>query len=854
MNNPDFEINLNNSRIENPQNNFDLDNTPVEFSIELNGGARGLRGEAGEPGPQGPQGPQGEQGPQGIQGETGPQGEQGIQGPQGEQGIQGPAGQDGFSPVANVSKSGDTATITITDKNGTTTSTVSDGANGQDGADGFSPSASVTKTGNVATITITDKDGTTTANVYDGSGGGGGTWGSITGTLSNQTDLQNALDAKQNIMQYTTMPTPSSSNEGQVAQYIGTDGTNFRPFSFYLVKEISPGSGTFHWVQLSVDDLNDFQHKIDSSHKLNSDLVNDSGQTNKFVTASDITTWNNKQDLIDSTHKISADLVDDSTSTNKFFDGLTILSYGSSTWNDFITAYNNNEIVYCRASSNSNPGTGSQTRLAFMAYVSSATSPTSVEFQYYRSVSSKSATQQGDQVFVYKLTNSNGGTWSVETREAMANIDVSGGLTRSYASNKLTISGSGKQDVIDSSHKLSADLIDDTSTTNKFFSGNYNDLTNKPTIPDELADLSDDSTHRVVTDTEKTTWNNKSEYIPEYEYLHTGSSMSDYLVLDELAVGSYFIDTGLNNDELYLKITSSQVGQFFVQGPGPKFILHIPKEINALDLTDGDVMAIMENFSSSGTQRIRYVTYDSNSTSLFNITYKDISLNLSTVATSGSYTDLTNKPTIPANTSDLNNNSGFIDNTVNDLTNYTLSSNLATVATSGSYSDLSNTPSLATVATSGSYSDLSNKPTIPEIKTSKTTSDTAGYSCTYLNNQLYDSGWIDLSSYVNTTYFKVRTGFVPKVRKVGNTVYYTGYVYCKSNVGSNVAKILNAIPSAYRPTAGEMAGGGCRFSTNNAYSIWIENGEIKVAEANNITTQNDYQGYYLGNLGPYLAN
>lgn len=37
---------------------------------------------------------------------------------------------------------------------------------------------------------------------------------------------------------------------------------------------------------------------------------------------------------------------------------------------------------------------------------------------------------------------------------------------------------------------------------------------------------------------------------------------------------------------------------------------------------------------------------------------------------------------------------------------------LATVATSGSYNDLSNKPSLATVATSGSYNDLSNKPTI----------------------------------------------------------------------------------------------------------------------------------------------
>lgn len=40
---------------------------------------------------------------------------------------------------------------------------------------------------------------------------------------------------------------------------------------------------------------------------------------------------------------------------------------------------------------------------------------------------------------------------------------------------------------------------------------------------------------------------------------------------------------------------------------------------------------------------------------------------------------------------------------------------LATVATSGSYNDLSNKPSLATVATSGSYNDLSNKPTIPTV-------------------------------------------------------------------------------------------------------------------------------------------
>lgn len=42
-------------------------------------------------------------------------------------------------------------------------------------------------------------------------------------------------------------------------------------------------------------------------------------------------------------------------------------------------------------------------------------------------------------------------------------------------------------------------------------SGSYTDLSNTPTIPDELADLADDSTHRVVTDTQISTWNEKQD-------------------------------------------------------------------------------------------------------------------------------------------------------------------------------------------------------------------------------------------------------------------------------------------------------------------------------------------------------
>ena len=121
---------------------------------------------------------------------------------------------------------------------------------------------------------------------------------------------------------------------------------------------------------------------------------------------------------------------------------MTILSYGISTWNDFINAYTSNSVVYCRASSNSNPATGSQTRLAFMAYVNNATTPTEVEFQYYRSVSSHSASQQGDQVFVYKLTNSSGGTWTVTTREASSKIVAGTGLSSSYSNDTLTLTNS----------------------------------------------------------------------------------------------------------------------------------------------------------------------------------------------------------------------------------------------------------------------------------------------------------------------------------------------------------------------------------------------------------------------------
>lgn len=120
---------------------------------------------------------------------------------------------------------------------------------------------------------------------------------------------------------------------------------------------------------------------------------------------------------------------------------MVVLSYGSSTWQDFIDAYKTNTIVYCRASSGTNPASGSQTRMAFMAYVNNATSPTSVEFQYYRSVNTHTASQQGDQVYVYQLTSA--GAWSVTVRECSAKIVAGTDISANYNNGTMTIGFSG---------------------------------------------------------------------------------------------------------------------------------------------------------------------------------------------------------------------------------------------------------------------------------------------------------------------------------------------------------------------------------------------------------------------------
>ena len=186
----------------------------------------------------------------------------------------------------------------------------------------------------------------------------------------------------------------------------------------------------------------------------------------------------------------------DLTNDSNFITGMFIASYGSSTYAEVLDAYQKNKVIYCRASSNANPATGNQLRMAFLAYVNNQTTPTEFEFQYYRSVNTHSASQQGDQVYVYKLNSS--GTWSVTTREAYTKMVAGTGLSSSYSSGTLTLSSDVKDVKINNTSILSS------GTANIATEGTYNASSNK------IATMSDVSsaTSGFIT----TTHSEQSEY------------------------------------------------------------------------------------------------------------------------------------------------------------------------------------------------------------------------------------------------------------------------------------------------------------------------------------------------------
>lgn len=271
--------------------------------------------------------------------------------------------------------------------------------------------------------------------------------------------------------------------------------------------------------------------------------------------------------------------------------------------------------------------------------------------------------------------------------------------------------------------------LQDLSTVAK--SGSYNDLSNKPTIPSI-----------------------------------DGLATEDF-VLDEISKINI-----INNTSSYKKFTIES-SQWSLDSTNNLYTLDLNHNLNSKD-----IIVNSRNSSSGYTIVLSSLIIDNNNIKIYNddnpncditvisIQYKPVSdtdiankkyvddsilnaslgnIKLATVATSGSYNDLSDKPTIP-----------------------TLPT-LSTVATTGSYNDLNNKPiipsisglasetyvnnkfdsidltpyakssTLSTIATSGSYNDLTDKPVIPSIDGLATES--------YIDNTMKNSIGVPLSKY-----------------------------------------------------------------------------------------------------------
>lgn len=122
---------------------------------------KGDKGDTGEPGAVG------EKGEPGEKGDTGAAGKDGRDGTDGAAGRDGVNGASAYEIAVQHGYSG-SETAWLESLHGADGAKGDTGASGKDGADGFSPVAKVEKSGSVVTITITDANGTTIATLTEG--------------------------------------------------------------------------------------------------------------------------------------------------------------------------------------------------------------------------------------------------------------------------------------------------------------------------------------------------------------------------------------------------------------------------------------------------------------------------------------------------------------------------------------------------------------------------------------------------------------------------------------------------------------------------------------------------------------
>lgn len=374
---------------------------PDPIMLELTPGITGPQGPQGERGEIGPQGPQGERGeigpagPAGPQGPRGSRGEQGARGPKGDTGATGPRGQqgnDGYSPTVTVQAITGGHEVTITDAQGAHEFDVMDGSD----ATYKLPPATVNTLGGVRVgdgLSITAGGQLSVRDYY---------------SIVNQSNFKSVLDETP---RFAIVAADATS-----AAIIGSawGSAPNMPSWYDNTLNLYYAINNRHylaWMNGTRMELAPLNAEVDAQTQAIVLYARGSSSMAHGVAGVD-TSW-----TIESLQPADT--------------GLVILEYGVSTWDEFQAALDANKIVYCKV-----PSTSYSYRYAFLAFIN-VSAGKFAEFQYYRSVSTKSATTQGDEIYIYTLKPTG---WTTTTRPAYTRIVAGTGLTSTYNNGVLTIS------------------------------------------------------------------------------------------------------------------------------------------------------------------------------------------------------------------------------------------------------------------------------------------------------------------------------------------------------------------------------------------------------------------------------
>jgi hypothetical protein len=214
------------------------------------------------------------------------------------------------------------------------------------------------------------------------------------------------------------------------------------------------------------------------------------------------------------------------------------------------------------------------------------------------------------------------------------------------------------------------------------FSGDYEDLENTPTIPD-VPQWAMSSTKPSYT---------VSEISGAQEELVSGTNIKTINNESILGSGNITIQGGGGDVNVIESITFN--GSAVPVDGSKNAAITYSAPVTSVNGNTGDVTISIPTKVSDLTNDSGFITSYTETDPVFSasaaasITSADITSWNGKSTFSGSYNDLTDKPTL----------------------------------FSGAYADLTGKPNLATVATSGDYDDLSNKPTIPSAVTESTVS------------------------------------------------------------------------------------------------------------------------------------